>query len=65
ARRHLQQLEQQSLSHDGQPDLFAATPVSAETEATTHPLIDALQEINPDDLSPREALDLLYKLKKL
>ncbi len=65
ARRHLQQLEQQSLAQDGQPDLFAAPSAPAEAEQTTHPIVDALQEINPDDLSPREALDLLYKLKKL
>jgi DNA mismatch repair protein MutS len=64
ARRHLQQLEQQSLSHDGQPDLFAA-PAPIAAEEIPHPVVEALQAINPDDLSPREALDLLYKLKKL
>jgi len=32
--------------------------------AQQHPLITAIQEINPDDLTPREALAILYKLKQ-
>jgi len=27
-------------------------------------LRDAINDINPDDLAPRDALDLIYKLKK-
>ena len=30
---------------------------------TTHPLLHQLQEINPDELSPRQALEILYWLK--
>jgi len=30
-----------------------------------HPALKGLKEINPDDLTPREALDLLYQLNKL
>jgi DNA mismatch repair protein MutS len=30
-----------------------------------HPLAEAFQGIDPDDLTPRQALDLLYKLKEL
>ena len=49
--------------------LFAAvTPVAPEPKAETsveNPLIDALNEVNPDGLSPREALDLIYRLKLL
>ena len=65
ARRHLHQLEQQSLEQppatigpkQGAPqqaDLFAGTP---------HPLLEALSQINPDEISPRQALDLLYDWK--
>jgi len=64
ARRHLQQLERQSLARDGQPDLFASVPEPPEPEPVTHPVVEALRSVNPDDLSPREALDLLYQLKK-
>jgi DNA mismatch repair protein MutS len=42
--------------------LFAATPAS--TPAKPSAVEDALRDISPDGLSPREALDLLYLLKK-
>jgi DNA mismatch repair protein MutS len=42
--------------------LFAA---AAEPEHGAHPLVSALDAIDPDRLSPREALDELYRLKKL
>jgi DNA mismatch repair protein MutS len=42
--------------------LFAA---AAEPEPATDPLAAALGEIDPDRLTPREALDKLYELKRL
>ena len=48
--------------------LFAAAPVSAPTGAATEkssPLRDALDDINPDAMTPRDALDALYQLKTL
>ncbi len=63
ARRNLQVLEQQSLSRDGQPDLFGSTPPAP--EPTRHPALDLLDDVKPDELSPRDALELLYRLKKL
>jgi DNA mismatch repair protein MutS len=41
--------------------LFAA----AEPEPVRDGLADALAEIEPDSLSPREALEQLYRLKRL
>lgn len=67
AREHLARLETTSLPHetpcgkDGrsaapiQNDLFASLP---------HPVLDELERVDPDDLSPRQALELLYTLKK-
>ncbi|MCL4800383.1 MAG: DNA mismatch repair protein MutS [Burkholderiales bacterium] len=63
ARRYLQALEQQSLSRDGQPDLFAAA--APPPEPARHRALDALDAVNPDELAPREALELLYRLKRL
>lgn len=73
ARKHLVHLEQQSI---GQPspqfDLFAAAPYvedAAEPEpvetAAEHPVLDKLRALDPNDLRPREALDLLYELHEL
>jgi DNA mismatch repair protein MutS len=64
ARRILQQLEDASRAGGGQPDLFAR-PAPAEPESAADPLREALAQVNPDELSPREALELLYRLKKL
>ena len=40
-----------------QPDMFAV--------ADDHPAVESLKDINPDELSPREALDALYAMKKM
>ncbi|MFM9967123.1 MAG: DNA mismatch repair protein MutS [Burkholderiales bacterium] len=64
ARRYLQQLEESQLNSGGQSDLFAAA-TTPEPEPPTDELREAMQQVNPDELSPREALDLLYKLKRL
>src|SRR6266436_7543363 len=65
ARRYLQMLEEASLSRGGQSDLFAAGKSEPEPLAEPDSLRDALAAANPDELSPREALELLYKLKRL
>jgi len=64
ARRYLELLEESAVSRGGQDDLFAKTR-AAEAEPAVDALRDELAKINPDELSPREALELLYRLKKL
>lgn len=63
ARHTLEALEAQASESNAQVDLFAAPPA---TETIASSAIDtALSAINPDALSPREALDALYQLKAL
>ena len=63
ARHTLEALEAQASESNAQVDLFAA-PHATETIAAS--AVDtALAAINPDGLSPREALDALYQLKAL
>ena len=64
ARKVLEMLEQQSLERGGQNDLFSNSK-EEETAPESDPLREALQGTNPDELTPREALELLYRLKKL
>ena len=45
--------------------LFAAVAESPATAVGPTPLERALDEVEPDDLSPREALEALYRLKAL
>ncbi len=65
AREHLARLEATSLPHEtaaaGKPstkplqsDLFASLP---------HPLLEELRKVKPDELTPRQALELLYAWK--
>ena len=58
--RHLEELaysEQQAAVGMNQFDLFSSN--------TCHPAVMLLEDLKPDDLSPRQALDLIYKLKGL
>lgn len=71
ARQVLDQLESQNRDRgpstliDDLP-LFSAHPQQASgTREGNQPLHDALHELHPDDLSPREALEMIYRLKKL
>jgi len=43
--------------------LFSATPAASPSRPMRSLALDLLQSVHPDDLSPREALDLIYKLK--
>lgn len=45
--------------------LFSMQDSAEQEEITASPVLDRLKEINPDSLSPRDALDALYDLKAL
>jgi DNA mismatch repair protein MutS len=63
ARHALQSLQEQAENSRAQVDLFAPPPEPVDAGPT--PLQTLLAQLNPDALSPREALDALYQLKKL
>jgi DNA mismatch repair protein MutS len=70
ARKHLASLEASSMQVTPQFDLFAdpgitASVVDDEVFARPSAVEEALATINPDALSPRDALDALYRLKEL
>jgi DNA mismatch repair protein MutS len=64
ARHALEALEAASQAGDLQVDLFAAPPAPPPAAAPSA-LEDALEMIDPDRLTPREALEALYRLKTL
>ncbi|HTY04648.1 MAG TPA: DNA mismatch repair protein MutS [Rhodocyclaceae bacterium] len=64
AKRRLAQLENREATAGPQPDLFARLPEPA-PEPEPHPALAALEALEPDELSPREALERLYELKRL
>jgi len=63
AKKQLRKLEQNSAAQNPQGDLFDRNPEMPEPEE--HPLLKSLRELQPDELSPKEALERLYQLKKL
>jgi len=69
ARAYLSRLDQFSARNDAQADLFAtgtAPPSDVPPEASrAADVLERLNALDPDALSPREALDALYALKKL
>jgi len=65
ARQHLAQLEQQSLNQQSQaPRLASKAPLQSDLFASAaHPMVDILRTLKPDELTPLQALELLYKWK--
>ncbi|MCP5268678.1 MAG: DNA mismatch repair protein MutS [Zoogloeaceae bacterium] len=65
AKKQLREFEQRASINPLQPDLFASgrTPEPEPPEPDLHPVLESLQQLDPDSLSPREALDALYALK--
>jgi len=63
ARATLESLEASQRAHDSQFDLFAPPPAPAARAPSEAE--DALAAIDPDILSPKDALDALYRLKAL
>jgi len=63
ARHVLSELERGATEHRAQVDLFAPPPEPHAAEPS--PVESALKGIDPDALSPRDALEALYQLKKL
>jgi DNA mismatch repair protein MutS len=65
AKRRLVELENREAATGPQPDLFTAVPPPPTFATEPHPVVDALLELDPDTLTPREALERLYALKQL
>jgi len=69
ARQHLATLEQQQSADEPQMGLFDQAaffePAEIEESQENEALRQKLEEIDPDSLTPREALALLYQLKDL
>jgi len=65
ARKRLADLEAAAAAHAAQGDLFTAPAADSTAEPEPHPVIDMLRDCDPDALTPRDALELLYRLRAL
>ena len=64
ARKHLNRLENDA-ARAASPQLGLFESVQAEPSSQPDALRELLAEVDPDELSPREALDYLYRLKTI
>jgi DNA mismatch repair protein MutS len=64
AKRRLAELEEHALSRGPQRDLFATGAPAEPERATHHPALDMLRGFDPDSMSPRDALEALYRLRQ-
>ncbi len=63
AKRKLTQLENNQIAQNThQPDMFLN--VEEPKEVLIHPIVAEIERMQPDDLTPKQALELLYQLKK-
>lgn len=78
AQKHLNGLENQAAANRPQLDIFSAMPsenredeegkeqeIEPVDNLQANELAEALAQIQPDNLTPREALDALYRLKEI
>ena len=65
AKKILAHLEHETTNQNLQPDLFSTISQDETSDSVSpfHPAINHLNTLKPDELSPREALAELYKLK--
>lgn len=63
AKRKLTQLENNQIAQNThQPDMFTA--IEEPMPVALHPIVAEIEAMQPDDLTPKQALELLYQLKK-
>ena len=68
AKQLLQELENRSVPEEEAPSVARAVSPDSQLslfDGELHPAVEALADIDPDSLSPRQALEVLYKLKTL
>jgi len=64
ARQRLRELENSAHQHADKGMAQLSLQLTPEPTAD-HPALEALENLQPDNISPRQALDELYRLKKM
>ena len=64
AKKRLRTLENREIERESQPDLFSVSGPEV-AENIQHPALTALAQLQPDSLSPREALEQIYRLHRM
>ncbi|MGX8882591.1 DNA mismatch repair protein MutS [Methylovorus sp. SPW-M1] len=64
AKRKLVQLEKQNIQAGPQSDMFSQQ-AAAEPQVEVSPALAELERLDPDDLTPKQALEALYRLRAM
>jgi len=66
AKEYLGRLKMESVEESSKRDLFSAATFDliGEQDTKEHPALALLYDIMPDEISPKDALEKLYMLKK-
>jgi DNA mismatch repair protein MutS len=65
ARAYLQSLESMQVAHENSAQGQLPLAVESPTESVPDPVRSAIEDLDPDSMTPREALAALYRLKDL
>ncbi|MAW33947.1 MAG: DNA mismatch repair protein MutS, partial [Proteobacteria bacterium] len=65
AQKNLQELKSTNTIIDKQKDLFDHDDFLKPSLPMTHPILQKIEKLNPDKISPQKASEILYELKKL
>ncbi|MFO8153681.1 DNA mismatch repair protein MutS [Thioalkalivibrio sp.] len=66
ARQHLAELEARALAADAQPQLgLFSAPAVAPASGPGDALLEEISSLDPDQMTPRQALETLYRLREL
>ncbi len=65
AKEQLLKLEQNSAAQNPQGDLFSAPIGKIQANEPEHPLLRKLRSVIPDDMTPKQALEWVYEMKRL
>ena len=65
ARLEVETQRRQATAPDPQIALFDPPPESPAEPVPESPVLQALEAVDPDGLTPRRALELVYELKRL
>ena len=65
ARIHLKRLEAQKLQTAAQQSELPLQPAPPPTSPVVHPIINEIKKLSPEDMTPKQALEVIYQLKGL
>ncbi len=65
AGKHLKELEAQKLQMATTESALPVSQQPSQPQTALHPIIEKVKTLSPEDMTPRQALEIIYQLKKM